>query len=391
MVRGLGRRRVAPATDSVTDGLFSAPPPPPSGARDGGLVGAALAEVARWSLRLLVISAAVVGGLYLIGQVWVVVLPALLALLLTTVLWPLARALRRWLPASGAAAVALVGGLVPLVGLGAVLAGLVYAEMDELAESVVGGLEDVQDWTTRPPLDLGDDQVGALIDRGTDQLQERAQEVAEWTLSGVSAVGSLMLTLVLTLVLSFFFLKDGPSYLPWVSRWLPTGASTHVAELSHRVWEVLGGFIRAQAGVGLADAVGIGVGLALLQVPLAIPLAIITFVGAFVPIVGAFVTGILAVLVALVTQGTTTALLVLALVVVVQQLESNALVPLLMGRTLALHPALTIVAVTAGGAMAGVAGAFLAVPVLAVATTLARYAREQTIEHHVEEKPSVGP
>ena len=120
------------------------------------------------------------------------------------------------------------------------------------------------------------------------------------------------------------------------------------------------------------------------MVPLAVPLAIITFVGAFVPVVGAFVAGILAVPVALVAEGPTTALLVLALVVVVQQLESNVPAPLLMGRNLALHPALIIVAVTAGAAMAGVAGAFLAVPVLAVATTLARYVREQTITHHGE-------
>ena len=355
-------------------------------------MGAAVAEVARWSLHLLVIAAAVVGGLYVVGQIWVVVLPALLALLLSTVLWPPTRLLRRRLPAAAAAAIALVGGLLPLAGLGALMAGLVHAQVDELTRSVVDGLEDIQDWTTGPPLSLGDDQVGALIDRGTDQLQEQAQQIAGWTLSGVSAVGSLTLTLVLTLILTFFFLKDGPAYLPWVSQWLPATASAHVAELSRRVWRVLGGFIRAQAGVGLADAVGIGVGLALLQVPLAVPLAIITFVGAFVPVVGAFLSGIIAVLVALVTQGTTTALLVLALVVVVQQLESNVLSPVLMSRNLALHPALVIVAVTAGGTTAGVSGAFLAVPVLAVVTTLARYARERTLEHRDSDtRDTAGP
>jgi predicted PurR-regulated permease PerM len=185
-----------------------------------------------------------------------------------------------------------------------------------------------------------------------------------------------MLTLVLTLVLTFFFLKDGPRFLPWVARWLPERSASHVAELSHRFWGVLGGFIRAQSGVGLADAIGIGVGLAVLGVPLALPLAVLTFVGAFIPIVGAFITGLLAVLVAWVTDGTTTALIVAALVVVVQQLESNLLSPLLMGRTLALHPALVILGVTAGGTIAGVTGAFLAVPVLAVATAAARYAKE---------------
>ena len=336
-----------------------------------------MAETARWCLRLLVILAALLGALYLVAQLWVVALPALLALLLSTVLWPAARVLRRTLPPSVAAASAMIGGLVPLVGLGALMSALVADQVDDLAESVVRGLEQVQQWTTGPPLNLGDDDLGALVARGTDGLQGRAEEVAAWTLSGVSAVGSLALTLLLTLVLTFFYLKDGPAFIPWVSRWLPARSARHVAALSHRIWGVLGNFIRAQAGVGLADAVGIGVGLALLGVPLALPLAVITFVGAFVPVVGAVVTGILAVLVALVTEGVTTALIVLGLVAVVQQLESNVLSPLLTGRGLALHPALTIAAVTAGGTLAGVAGAFLAVPALAVTTTLARYAKEQ--------------
>lgn len=340
------------------------------------LVATALTEAARWSLRLIIIAAAAVAVLHLLGLLWVVVLPALLALLLSTVLWPAARVLHRKLPASAAAGAALVGGLVSLLLLGAVMAALVAAEADELSAAVVEGLEDAQDWTTQPPLNLDDKDLGGLIDGATDELQERAQEVAGWTLSGISAAGSMVLTLVLTLVLTFFYLKDGPNFLPWVERWLPRRSASHVAELSRRCWGVLGGFIRAQAGVGLADAVGIGAGLALLGVPLALPLAVLTFVGAFVPIVGAFVTGILAVLVAWVTQGTTAALIVIALVVAVQQLESNLLSPLLMGRTLALHPTLVILAVTAGGTTAGVAGAFLAVPVLAVATAAARYARE---------------
>ena len=144
-----------------------------------------------------------------------------------------------------------------------------------------------------------------------------------------------------------------------------------------RIWQVIGDFIRAQALVGLADAVGIGLGLAILGIPLALPLAVITFVGAFVPIIGAFVTGALAVLVALVTAGPATALAVIALVVLIQQLESNVLSPMLMGRALRLHAGLVILAVTAGSSLFGITGAFLSVPTLAVLATLARYCREQ--------------
>lgn len=227
-------------------------------------------------------TAAAAGGLYLLGHLWVVVLPALLALLLSTVLWPAARGLRRVFPDSAAAGVAFVGGLLGPVGLGAVMATLVAAEADELSDAVVEGLEEVQDWTTGPPLNLDDDDLGGLMARGTDELQAQAQEVAGWTLSGVSTVGSLLLTLILTLVLTFFYLKDGPGFLPWVARWLPDHSASHVAELANRTWGALGGFIRAQEGVGLADAIGIGAGLALLGVPLALPLAVLTFVGAFI-------------------------------------------------------------------------------------------------------------
>jgi predicted PurR-regulated permease PerM len=150
-----------------------------------------------------------------------------------------------------------------------------------------------------------------------------------------------------------------------------------VAELSRRSWNTLSGFIKAQAVVGLVDAVGIGVGLAVLGVPLALPLAVLVFFGAFIPIVGAFVAGALAVLVALVANGPTTALLVIGLIVVVQQLEGNVLQPILVGRTLQLHAALVILAVTAGSSLAGIAGAFLAVPIFAVGTTAVRYARTQ--------------
>jgi predicted PurR-regulated permease PerM len=142
----------------------------------------------------------------------------------------------------------------------------------------------------------------------------------------------------------------------------------------------LSGFIKAQAAVGLVDAVFIGIGLALLGVPLALPLAVLVFFGAFIPIIGAVVSGALAALVALVTTGPTSALIVVVLVLVVQQLEGNVLQPILVGRTLDLHPAAVILAVTAGGSLRGITGAFLAVPFLSVAAVTIRYARQQLAE-----------
>jgi hypothetical protein len=161
----------------------------------------------------------------------------------------------------------------------------------------------VQEYVTGPPLNLGEEQVGRTVENAIDELQSNAQNIATRVLSGAAAAGSLLVTALLALVLCFFYLKDGPKFLPWLSGLVGPRAAPHVSALSQRSWVTLSGFIKAQAAVGLVDAVFIGVGLAVLGVPLALPLAVLVFFGAFIPIIGAVFTGILAALVALVTQG----------------------------------------------------------------------------------------
>jgi hypothetical protein len=170
-------------------------------------------------------------------------------------------------------------------------------------------------------------------------------------------------------------------------------AGAHVAEVSRRAWNRLGGFIRSQAVIGFADAVFIGIGLVVLGVPLALPLAVLTFFGAFIPIVGSLVAGALAVLIALVINGFTNALLVLALILAVQQIEGNLLQPIVQGRGLGLHAAVVILAVTAGSSLAGIVGAFLSVPVTAVAAEIVRYINQQIDQRTSpdEERPSEAP
>jgi predicted PurR-regulated permease PerM len=340
-------------------------------------LGRAAARVATWSLRLLLIVVAVWVVGYVVGKLWVVVLPAFFGLLLASVLAPLTGLLRRHMPDALASLLVLLAGLAALTGLGAALVPVISDQSDELVDAVVKGLDDLQSLVAGPPFNLGEDQIGSLLDQAVSQLQQHARTISGGVLTGVTTVGGLMLNAVLALVLAFFYLKDGHKFLPWMSGWVGPRAAPHVAELSRRSWATLSGFIKAQAVVGLVDAVGIGIGLALLGVPLALPLAVLVFFGAFVPIVGAFFAGALAALVALVFNGVTTALLVVALIVVVQQLEGNVLQPILVGRTLQLHAALVILAVAAGSSLAGIAGAFLAVPVFAVATTVVRYARTQ--------------
>ena len=346
-------------------------------AHRNAVLSSATASAARWSLRLLVIAAAVVVVGYVVARLWVIVLPVLLGVLLATVLWPATRLLRRVMPAALAALLSIVAAILVLAGLGTWLAPPVIAQAQQLADALTAAVQDVQGYLTGPPLNLSEDRVNTFVDQAVSVFQGNAQSLAGGVLAGVMTVGSLLLTALLAVVLCFFFLKDGPRFLPWLCGLVGPGPAPHVAEIARRAWHTLGGFIHAQAAVGLVDAAAIGVGLAVLGVPLVLPLSVLIFFGAFIPIVGATVTGALAALVALVSDGLTTALIVVALVVVVQQLEGNVLQPVLVGGALALHPAVVILAVTAGGTLYGIVGAFLAVPVVAVVTDILRYARER--------------
>ena len=349
--------------------------------RREAVLGQAWARVAAVSARFLLIVLALVVLGYIAGKLWVVLLPILLALLLATVLWPPVRFLRgRGMPAALAAFGVLLVALLVLTGIVGGLAPQVTGQAQELADQVTAGLGELQDGLTGPPFNLGEERIGATVDNVIGELQANAQDIAGRVLSGAVAAGSLLITGLLALVLCFFYLKDGPKFLPWLGELVGPRAAPHVSAIAQRSWVTLSSFIRAQAAVGLVDAVFIGVGLAVLGVPLALPLAVLVFFGAFIPIIGAVVSGALAALVALVTNGVTAAVIVVVLVLVVQQLEGNVLQPILVGRTLDLHPAVVILAVTAGGTLAGIVGAFLAVPVVAVVAVAIRYFRQQIAE-----------
>jgi len=337
---------------------------------------------ARWAVRLLVLGVAAWAVLWLIGQGWSLVLPLILAVLLTAVLWPVARLLRRVMPRSLAAIVSLLLLLGVVVGVFAVLVPNIADQSQQLVDSASGGLSTLQGYVTGPPLNLGDDELGSLVNQGVQELQTNAQTIALGVAGGLgtvgASIGSGVVTFVLVLVLSFFCLSDGDRFLPWSRRWLDARTHHHAVEIGGRVWKVLQGYIISQAAVALCDAVFIGIGLRILGVPFALPLAVIIFFSSFVPIVGAVVSGILAVLVALVSLGWVQALIALGIVLLVQQLEGNVLQPLLVGRTLALHPAVVIGSVTVGGTAFGIVGAFLAVPLVAIVTAVLRYV------HHVQ-------
>lgn len=337
-----------------------------------------LAGLQRWGLRLVLIAAGVFVIGWTIGQLWVVVFPMILALIVSTALQPSATWLRdHKVPTALAAVIVLLGFLLVVTGVIAILTPQVAGQAPELAQSASAGLQRIRDWLTEGPLGLSDGQITRAIAAVQEKLKESADAISSGVFSTLSAATSAVVNLVLVLMLTFYFVKDGHKFRPWVTSLGGENAGAHAAELMTRTWNTLGGFIRTQTIVALIDAIIIGVGLTIIGVPLAIPLAVVTFMGAYIPILGALISGVLTVLVTLVTNSPRDALIALILVLVVQQLEGNVISPWLQGKSLNLHAAVVLLSVTLGGSLFGITGAFLAVPVAATAAEVFRYVNER--------------
>lgn len=334
---------------------------------------------AGWCLRFLIVCAALFVAFTALGKVWAGLLPVLLALIVSTVLGPPAAFLIRhkW-PDALAAIVSLLGAIGIVSGVIALIAPTVRDQLPTLKVQFTQGIIELQNLVQGPPFNVKDEQLLDLLDEGTSWLQERSGDIANTVFQGISVVGSATITLVVMLVLTFFFIKDGRHFLPWLRSIAGRRLGWHLTEVLTRSWNTLSGFIRTQAVVSMIDAVFIGLGLWLLDVPLALVIAVITFFAGFIPIVGAFTAGFIAVVVALVANGLTTAILALVLIIVVQQVEGNILSPMLQSKAMNLHAAIVLLSVTLGGTIFGITGAFLAVPVAAVLAVWLRYLGDLT-------------
>ena len=318
------------------------------------------------SWRLLVVGAAIYVTVELLARLQVIIVPAAVAVLLACALWPGVRRLRERGVRPGLAAAAMV---FALLGTFAIVVALLSAraadEIGELDVNVTGGVDVVKGWLTDGPIHLPEARVEAFFDRLENQIRSGSGTIASGAVGGAMLAAEIVVGILLAAVLLFFFLKDGDRMLLWLRGFLPEArqASWHATGVEVR--DVLASFIRGTAIIALVDAIGIGLGLYLLGIPLVIPLAVLTFIGGFIPIVGATVAGFVAVMVALVSDGFVRALAVLGVVILVQQLESNFLQPVVVGRYVQLHPAVVLLAVGAGAVLYGVAGALLAVPLTA--------------------------
>jgi predicted PurR-regulated permease PerM len=322
----------------------------------------------------------VLGGMWLLGLVvtkmLVVVLPLVVALLLATLLAPPTRALERRGWHSGLAALATVGsGLIIVIATLSLIIPVFIAELGSLGSTVEQGIRQLGATLARSPLGLTPVQIDRSIDRAVSGIGGSGGQVAQGVISGALLATQWATSALLAIFLTFFFVKDGPAMWAWTTSLVGSRRRPVFHDLGVRAWTVLTAYVHGVALVATVDAVLIGIVLFLLGIPLALPLIVLTFIAAFFPIIGALVAGAAAVLVALVTNGVAAAVIMLAAIIFIQQLEGNVLYPVVVGRQLNLHPVAMLLALAIGAVVAGVAGAFLAVPVAAVIGASLNYAR----------------
>lgn len=357
----------AERTPAVDDGL-------PPGVRTAGA----------WAWRIILFVAAAYLLVRVVELLRVVVIPVAVALLLAALFEPLAAALRRrGVNRSLAAVLVLVTGLTVVFGGLTLIVRTFISQLDDLSTQVGEGVDQVQGWLAQGPLHLSQTQLDNAVDRLQASITDNQAALTSGALSTAATLGELAAGFFLVLFTLFFYLRDGGQIWAFICRLLPRAARVPAARAGHYSWHTLVSYVRATVLVALVDAVGIGIGLAVLRVPLALPLAALVFLGAFIPVVGATVTGVVAVLVALVTQGPVSALIILGVVIAVQQVEGHLLQPLIMGRAVALHPLAVILAIATGVVVAGIVGGLVAVPLLAVLNTAVRY-----LVHHPGGEPT---
>ena len=339
-----------------------------AGDRDQDAIPDWLETAAGWTWRLLLLLIAGLAVLWLLARLLVVSLPIIIALIVSTLAVPPAQALRRrgWRPAA-AASLVVIGGLVVIVGTLAILTPSFVDQLTQLGPTLQDAYHDVLTWLETGPLGYDRAQVEQLVSNLGDAVSSGGGSgVVSGVLSGAALVAEGVTGLILAMILTFFFVKDGDQLVQWFIDRTSPAYRPSLRAVGARSWAALGGYVRGTATIALIDALGIMIGLLVLQVPLVAPLTLLVFLGGFLPVIGAFIAGLVAVLVALAAAGIVKALLVLGVILLVQQIEGHLLQPVIMRRAVALHPVVILTALAAGAALAGIVGAFLSVPIAAV-------------------------
>lgn len=323
------------------------------------------------SWRLIVVVIAAAGIAWAASKIWTLIISVAIALLLAVLLEPLVRWLtaKAKLPRTLAAALGLLF-LVALVAGSLSQAGTeITMQLPDLMTKASGGLDTFRDWLAKLPwkidMTVFDNVVTSAMTQITNYVQQNVQQIFSQAYSVTSSVVSLVSGFLIMLFCLFFFLKEGRTIWLWIVRLFPAPARTPLHESAIRGWVTLGSYVRTQIQVAAIDAVGIGLGAFFLGLPMVLPIIVVVFFASFVPIVGALVSGAIAVLVALVDQGITAGVIMLVIILVVQQIESNLLQPLLMSHAVSLHPMAVLLVVAGAGSLGGIPGAVFGVPIAA--------------------------
>lgn len=336
----------------------------------------AIQSAAAWSWRILLIGAALAAILWVIVELRIIVIPVLIAVLLTALLAPMVSKIRSW----GAPKwLGVISALLTLFAAVAVLTLLIVTQFRSLSGSFVQRSEkaylEILDWLATGPLHLSKQQIDGYVDTLLASLEQNSSSIWSGALSVGTTLGHILAGLLLTLFSLIFFLIDGPRIWRWVVSLAPRAARAAFDGAGRAGWVSVGHYVRIQIFVAFVDAVGIGIGAAILGVPMVIPIAIMVFLGSFVPFLGTIVAGSIATFIALVYNGPVNALILLGVVILVNQIEGHILQPLVMGNAVRVHPLAVVLAVSAGTLVAGVPGALFAVPIVASLNSMARYLR----------------
>ncbi|HEV2780313.1 MAG TPA: AI-2E family transporter [Actinophytocola sp.] len=340
---------------------------PAAGADVTPLVPRGLRVAAALSWRFLLVIAGLYVIIWLAGYFFQIVIPVAIALLLAALMAPGVDRLVKWrVPRAAATALVMIGGLAVVGGLLTFVIIQFIDGLPDLQAQVADSLDQIRNWLINGPMHLEAEQITNVVNNAVDTIKENQSAITSGAITTATTIGEVLTGLVLTLFILIFFLYDGRAIWRFLVRGVPERVRDRVDVAGRRGFAALVSFVRATAAVALVDAVGIGIGLWIVGVPLVIPLSALVFLGAFIPIIGAVVAGTVAVLVALVANGFIAALIVLAVVIAVMQLEGHVLQPWLLGRAVKLHPLAVVLAIAAGLVASGIAGALMAVPLLAV-------------------------
>ena len=388
-------------TDPVRESTSRSDDPPPAG--PAGYTTAVLptrpdpAHAVPWGVRvaaeagwrLLVLAGTVWVLMRIISAVQLVVLAFVASLLITALLQPTVARLRRYgVPRGPATALTALFGFVVIGLIGWFVTWQVMENIDHLAGQIQDGIDELRNWLLNSPFHVTDKQINEIAKNLREAVGANTEQITSAGLEGVTVVVEALTGILLAVFSTLFLLYDGKRIWEWSLKLVPAAARPGVAGAGPAAWRTLTAYVRGTVIVALIDAIFIGLGIYFLDVPMAVPLAVFIFLFSFIPLVGAVVSGALAVVVGLVTQGVFTGVMVLVVVLAVQQIEGHILQPFILGRAVRVHPLAVVLSVAAGGMVAGIGGAVVAVPLVAVSNTIVGYLRAYSQEAALR---SAGP